>query len=62
MKLEAIALDPLCVMRLVEQLTEAEALELATYAEASVNQSDFVTRTSEWLIARFGQQRPHQVH
>ena len=62
MKLEAIALDPHCVMRLVDQLTEAEALELTIYAEGSVNESDFVTRTSEWLINRFGQQRPHQVH
>lgn len=62
MKLEAIALDPLCVIRLVDQLTEAEALELAIYAERSVNESDFVTRTSEWLISRFGQQRPDQVH
>ena len=46
-------MDPEYVTFLVDQLTEEEAGQLATYACAGDGGMDYLVRTSEWLRKRF---------
>jgi hypothetical protein len=50
-------LHPLYVMRLLEQMTDAEAGELDKYASAGTQPDDYPVRASEWLRRRFGLDR-----